>query len=278
MSSKAKILYYSIVLPFYRMVWGISVLFVLSACSSGSGDSQSLDKNGSFQEENIKIAQAIYFNKRTPEGFYQEPSQGDDYYVTSHIKNIDLLPLANRNGQAVFELTSDDSTEALNWSEQATVLQTVYKQLVDVSETVLYRQFTRMDAASPEFVYLQRVLKANVLDRNGVTDDYKGRITLPAVNADDVKLIIEYLWTFTLSNNYGTAVLLSVISETDTAFSHVMQQAKLTASLNVSCDTIELYDVTYTVSKASGFINKKEVLNRVILAKRTGDNVEICPS
>jgi len=279
MSSETKCLNHPIVLQFKRFLCGGLITLLLSACSGGSGgsDSNNLDKVSASQSEDLVIASALYFDKRTPEDFYQEQSETDDYYVTSHVKNIDLLPLASRGGQPIFELTSDDYTEAMNWSEQAAVLQSSYKQLVEITETLLYRQFTRMDPASPEFVYLQRILKANVLDRNGVNDTYKGRITLLNMTPEDVKLIIEYLWTFTIDNNFGTAVLSSITTEKDDEYVHVMQQAKLNMSFSDSCDSIEVYDVTYTVARASGFINRSEVLKRVMLAKRTGASLEICP-
>ena len=260
-----------------RLLWSGLIVFTLSACSGGS-DNNNLSKTSSSQSDDLVIASALYFDKRTPEGFYQEQSESDDFYVTSHVKNTDLLPLASRGGQPVYELTSDDSSEAMNWSEQAAMLQTSYKQLVDVTETILYRQFTRMDSSAPEFVYLQRVLKANVLDRNGVNDSYKGRITLLDMKADDVKLIIEYLWTFTIDNNFGNAILSSMTTETDDGFMHIMLQAKLNMSFSDSCDSIDVYEVTYTISKASGFINRSKQLKRVILAKRTGNTLQICPT
>ncbi|VAW52143.1 hypothetical protein MNBD_GAMMA05-668 [hydrothermal vent metagenome] len=277
MSSETKCLNHLIVLQFNRFLCGGLLTLLLSACSGGSGGSDNDPaKVNASQSKDLIIASALYFDKRTPEGFYQEQSVSDDYYVTNHVKNIDLLPLANRSGLPIFELTSDDATEAMNWSEQAAILQPTYKQLVDVTETALYRQFTRMDPAAPEFIYLQRILKANVLDRNGVDDTYKGRITLPSMSAEDVKLIIEYLWTFTIDNNFGTAVLSSNTDETNNEFVHVMQQAKLNLSFNDSCDSIEIYEVSYSVAKASGFINRTEVLTRVMSAKRTGASLEIC--
>jgi len=279
MSSETKCLNHPIVLQFSRFLWGGLIILLLSACSGGSGGSENndLDKASAQQSDDMAIASALYYDKRTPAGFYQEQSESDDYHVTSHVKNIDLLPLASRGGLSIFELTSDDATEAMNWSEQAAVLQTSYKQLVDVTETALYRQFTRMDPTSPQFIYLQRILKANVLDRNGVDDTYKGRITLLNMTAADVKLIIEYLWTFTIDNNFGTAILSSVTTEEDDEFVHIMQQAKLNMSFSDDCDSIEIYEVRYSVSKASGFISRTEGLQRVMSAKRIGDSLEICP-
>lgn len=277
MASKTKCLNHPLVLRSISFLWAGFLILLLSSCGGGSGATgNSAEKSGQGQSEAMVIANALYFDKRIPEGFYQEPSDSTVYRVTTHVKNTDLLPLANRTGQPVYELASDDFNEALTWSEQAAVLQPIYRQLVDNGETALYRQFTRVDPDSPDVVYLQRILRASVIDRNGVTDRYKGRITSSTMNAEDIKRIIEYLWTFTVNNNFGTAVLSSDITETDTGFVHVMKQARLNMSNNDSCDSIEVYRVTYTVSRSSGFINKDEALERIILAKRSGNILEIC--
>lgn len=261
---------------------GLFVL-LLSACGSdpGSGsDSLSKDKNtiSSTATTDIAIATALYFDQRTPDDFYKEEYQDGRFHTANHVRNIDLIPIADRPGVSVYELTSDNFNEAMNWSEQSAAFQDSYKQLVDNSETLLYHQFTRVDLATPQFVHLNRVLKASALNRNGVNDSYKGRITLANMTAADVKLIIEYLWTFTIDNNYGNAVLSTSITETADEFVYVMQQARLTSSFDDSCDAIEIYDVHYTVPKASGFIWRTKVLMREIFTKRSGDFLEVCGS
>ncbi len=269
------------VLQCNRFLWASLFALLLSACGSGSDSGSarfSDDKTTiiSTATTDMAIATALYFDQRTPEGFYKEEYQGDKFYIANHVRNIDLMPIADRLGVAVFELTSDDYFEAMGWSEQSATLQDSYKQLVDNSETLLYHQFTRVDPLSPQFVHLNRVLKASALDRNGVNDSYKGRITLANMTAADVKLIIEYLWTFTIDNNFGNAVLSSSITETEDELAYVMQQARLNSSFDDSCDAIEVYDVHYIVPKASGFIWKTEVLEREISAKRSGGFLEIC--
>ncbi len=277
MPCKTKCNNQSVVLQALRFLWTGLFILLLTACSGGSGsDSEERAAITNASAVDMNIATALYYDQRTPEGFYKEAYQGDQFYLANHVKNIDLLPLADRQGVTVFELTSDDFIEAMDWSEQSATLQSTYKQMVANSETLLYHQFTRVDPATPQFVHLNRVLKASVLDRNGVTDTYRGRITLASMNADDVKLIIEYLWTFTINNNYGTAVISSAINETVNDFEYVMQQARLNSHFDGSCDTIDIYDVRYTVSKASGFILKNETLQREISAKRTGNFLEIC--
>ena len=227
------------------------------------------------------IANALYFDKRTPAGFYKEDFQNDNFYSVSHVKNTSLLPVVDRAGLAVHELASNDFVEAMTWSDKAAEYQPSYQQLADNTETKLYFQFTRFDPASPQFINMHRVFKASVLDRNGVdrSDEnasYKGRITMPNPTAADIKMIVEYLWMFTLSNNYRNAVLESYTTESETEFVHIMKQARLNLNYNGGCDDVEVYEVRYRVPKDSGFIWKEKVLTETFSAKRTDSYLEIC--
>lgn len=256
------------------------IVLVLAAC--GSVTDTAVDNNSSAGEiSDMTIASALYFDERTPEGFYKEAFQDDVFYSISHVKNTSLLPLVDRAGLPVHELASDDFVEAMAWSDKAAEYQQSYEQLADNAETMLYYQFTRFNPDSPQFINMHRVFKASVLDRSGVDrsdedSEYKGRITVTGLTAETVKLIVEYLWMFTLSNNYRNAVLESYTTETDDEFVHIMKQARLDFSYSESCDTVEVYDIRYTVPKDSGFIWKDKSLAQTFSAKRTGSYLEIC--
>jgi len=259
------------------LLTGLAAL-LLSACGSSSGSSSA---GNSAESTEMVIANALYFDKRTPADFYKENFQDDTFYSVSHVKNTSLLPVVDRAGLAVHELASNDFTEAMTWSDKAAEYQPSYQQLADNTETKLYFQFTRFDPASPQFINMHRVFKASVLDRNGVdrSDEnasYKGRITMSNPTAADIKLIIEYLWMFTLSNNYRNAVLESYTTETDTEFVHIMKQARLNLNYSGGCDDVEVYEVRYRVPKDSGFIWKEKVLTETFSAKRTDSYLEIC--
>jgi hypothetical protein len=276
MRDRVKYINQPLVLQFSRLLEVAFLSLLLSACGSTEAPVPTSSSVNAGEINDLAIANAVYFDERTPDDFYHEELQDDAFYSISNVKNVDLLPIVNRGGLPAYELVSDDYVEAMGWSEQAAGYDVTYKQLVDNNETMLYQQFTRVDPASPEFIQLHRVIKASVLDRTGVDDYYKGRITIADMTAAQVKLILEYLWTFTYDNNTGNAVLLSDTTETDDEFIHIMQQARLHMSYTESCDTIEVYDIRYTVEKASGFIWKNEVLTSVISAKRSGDRIEIC--
>lgn len=269
------------VLPLLPMLMAGVVVLTLSACSSGGPDTSGAESAAKINNGEMVIAKALYFDKRTPDGFYKESVPNDAFYSVTHVKNTSLLPVADRAGLPVHELASNDFSEALLWSDKAAKYQPSYSQLAGNSETMLYYQFTRFDPASPQFINMHRVFKASVLDRSGVDRNdenasYKGRITMPNLTADKVKLIIEYLWMFTLSNNYRNAILESYTTETETEFVHIMKQAQLKLNYNSGCDDVEVYDVRYRIPKDSGFIWKEKVLTDSFRAKRTDSYLEIC--
>jgi hypothetical protein len=220
----------------------------------------------------VAIAAAVYTDKRMPEDFYRNNLPNDDvFYTTVNLKNTDLVPISNRLGMASYELSTDDFSQAMEWSETAAGFRPTYKQLVETSQTELYFQFTRVDLDNPQFVDLFRVFKLSALDRSGIDlvnpNGYLGTITIPDVSSQQVKYIIEYLWTFTFSNNYGTAVLLSKITEYESEFVHTLVEARLQDLMSQSCNTIDIVEITYTVDKATGAIHKHELLIRSIFAE-----------
>ncbi len=271
----------ALVLPAcYRAgLWLLAGLLSLSlvACGSGSATPASNINNAATGDiSDMDIAAALYSNNRAPDSFYRESADAASYVSVGHIKSTDLVVAANRGNMPVYELSTDSADEALAWSEQAANIQPGYRQLVDSSETFLYYQFTRVDPANPQFVEKKRVFKASVLDRAGVTDSYLGRITLAAMTIKQVGEIVEYLWWFSNENNYGNAVLTSATQDTNEAWVHNIQRAKLYPSTAGGCDTIEVYDDRYTVARDSGFIRKQSTLSRIISARRDGARIKLC--
>jgi hypothetical protein len=251
----------------------ISTTFFVTACSTTTEET--------VANNDLLTAKALYFDKRTPDDFYHEESSSELFASISHVKNIGILPLDNRSGLSVYELSSDDFVEAMTWDEQATVYQPLYSQLVANSETDLYYQFTRVNPDLPEFVDISRVFKAGTLNRAGVDrsdedGEYQGKIMLTDMTAADVKQVVEYLWMFSFSNNYSNAVLESYTNETVDEFIHTLKQAKINFSYDGSCDEIELYEIRYSIAKESGLIWRDKVLMNTFSAKRDGISVEIC--
>lgn len=251
--------------------------FALSACGveMAAADLQA----NADRESDYEIMTKVYTDQRTPDGFYQE-SLPDTWYTIRHLKNTDLLEGVVPSGTPVYGLGTDDFTEALNWSETIALQQAVYEQLVDTTETDLYFQFTRFSPGTPDNTHYSRVFKSNSLDRSGYDlgnpGIYLGMITWQPLTAEQVKYVIEYLWTFTFNNNYGNAVLESYTEETDSEFIHTMTEARLIMDYAGNCDTIQIFDTQYSVQKTDGMIFQVEYLIREFYSERIGNDYQVC--
>ena len=253
----------------------LSSTLLLSACGA---DSSAPDTAIS----DTRIAERIYLDKRTPDNFFNndEAITGDSFYSISHLKNVELLTPAEKIGLPQYELSTDDFTQALNWSETVASKQTVYRQLVNNSDTPLYYQFTRVDLNNSEFIHLSRVYKASTLDRSGVdlseSGSYQGKIVSTVYTTTLVKQIVEYLWTFSFNNNYGHAVLQSSTIENGLSLTHTLLEAKLITSSSASCDSIEIFESNYSIDKSSGEIWKTGQSLRTIQATFNGTFATLC--
>ncbi|MGD8886215.1 MAG: hypothetical protein PVF34_11355 [Gammaproteobacteria bacterium] len=280
-----------------HLIIGLGVALMLGGCQQGGGnaDTSSTQSQGVsvIQQDagqttvtgistwsDADIAQAVYTDRRVPEDFYQLDSSDDAFYTTYQLKNTDLVAPADRDGLPVYELSTNDFSEALQWTETAAGHRPVYKQLVDTTETDLYFEFTRVDLNNPQFVDRYRVLKRSVVNRDGVDlshpDNYHGTVTAVSASAELVKTLDEYFWTFSAANNYGIAVLESTIAENTDAFSHAMVEARLQPAFDGSCDTITVVNVTYSTDKASGDIYTMENVIHTVYAQRNAYGFELC--
>lgn len=278
---------------------GFFLLLALTACQQGggngspSGHSQGVtvvqqdagqgnpSNSGLSDWSDLAIAKAIYTDQRVPGDFYQLDTPEDAYYTTYHLKNTDLVAPDDRRSIPVYELSTDDFSQALLWAETAAGYRPVYKQLVDATETNLYFQFTRVDMNNPQFVSRFRVFKSSTLDRSG-TDradpgSFQGTITRDSLTAELVKTIDEYLWTFSVANNYGTAVLYSGVQERSDDFVHTMVEARLEPAFGDECDTITVVAMTFSIQTTTGDIYREESRVRTVYAQRDQSGVDICP-
>ena len=250
----------------------------LAACGSETSSTPkgALQANAGADQA---IMEMVYTGPRTPDGFYQE-NLPDTFYSISHVKNTSLLAEKDSAGTPVYELSSGDFTEALEWSEAAAMKQPAYWHLVDTTETELYYQFTRVNPHTPDLTHYSRVFKSDALDRSGYDrnnpGNYQGTIALQAPTAEQVKQVIEYLWKFTISNNTGNAVTESYMTGTDSEFIHTMTEAHLTMGANGSCDTIKLFETQTTVQKTNGIMWSNEHQTRELSSRYEGGEYLLC--
>jgi len=249
---------------------------MLSACGSEDGSGLSSSNQHVVASTDSAIAAALYYDDRIPDDFYQEQLPDDGHYTVSHLRNVDLLPAVGRPAVMSYDLSTEDFSKVVDWSERAAFYSGNTGQLVDNRDTRLYHEVSRVDPANPMVTKRHRVYRSSMLDRDGIDDHYRGRIALPAMTAADVKQVIEYQWTFTMENNYGTAVLSSQTSESATAFTHTMIKARLIMATDKACDRVEVYEVSYEVPRSTGNIWKQSTLQRVFHAERDGQQINIC--
>jgi hypothetical protein len=252
----------------YKSIFWASLFFpvVIGGCS-GSGspgpaapdshDTSLATRSDSEPMAHAHIMEAVYYNKRVPENFYREENPPDDVFQTiRHVRNTDIIA----TNAPVYELCAESPDEALQWSETA---KRDLGDLVDITETNLYYQFTRVPPTQPNFSNLQRIFKCELFDRSFVDlnepDEHVGFYYRIPEKAEEIRQIIEYLWAFSLLNNYGNAVLQGVTEETAVLFEYTLYQARLVQDPD-ACDTINVYKTVYSMHKASGNINFSETL------------------
>ena len=261
----------------WRIVSTGIVALVLGACSGGqSANAPAVESAAASWPADITVAAALYQDQRVPEGFYQEVVPDDGFYSTRHIRNTDLAPTAGRPAVHEYELSSDDFSEVLGWSQQVTDQENAARQLVDTRETALFHELHRVDPAAPEFTRRHRVYKASVIDRSLADGDQLARLTKPGFSADDVRQVVEYLWTFSFDNNYGTAIVASSTTQTADQVQHVLLQAELKVTASGPCDLVELYERHYRADRLSGELSHDKQLVRAFSVEREAGNIRLC--
>ena len=286
-----------VVLLFKRCpsLYTLCLSIMLSSCGGGESDSssepsglddsqhttQQVSAGGTGEDNTRQVLESIYYNRRTPSGFHSEIQPDPGVYQTiRHIKNTDIMdPASIDTSTPHYELCTNDFTEALAWS---TIASANLGELVDNSDYILYYQFTYSPLATPEISNIQRIYKCNILDRSGIDirnpGDTRGKYTEPNQNVANIKLLIEYLWSFTEFNNYGNAILNSTVTDTTENFSLHMDHARLTSAveLNSTCDRIDLYRVSYQIDKISGNITVSESRQLAIDSIFENQEIRIC--
>jgi len=279
---------YSLLFSLQQAKLGVLVMLttaVLSACGGGGGGggevSDASAKTATIADQSIM--QALYFDQRIPNGFYQLSFDDTNFSSLAHVKNVDILAPVDRLNLATYELSSNDFAQALAWSEAEENLLPVYRDLVDTRETNLYFEFTRVNMAAPDVSHFSRVFKSSALDRSSVdrriADDDRvnlGVMSPSSVTVAQVKTVVEYLWLFSSHNNYGYAVLSSNVQEFAASVVYTMQEARLTFAYTASCDRTGLYEVVYVVDKATGSITRSVSEQRSFLSRRSGGQLSLC--
>jgi hypothetical protein len=227
----------------------------------------------------VDIADLVYTDRqRVPAGFYVEASRAGVTYATiSHLRNVDLDPAAT----PPHELCASDFNTALQWSETVAAAQPVYGDLVGNETTARAWEFTRVLRTSPARTVVARVYRCQYLDRSNVdlraVDGVAGTFAMPNWSADDLRSLGEYLWTFTIDNNAGNAVLRSDAAADSTGATHSIVMAQLVrASTSGECDRVDLRRIDLRGERAGGLTRTSSVV-RSFGARRVGGVAQLCP-
>ena len=191
---------------------------------------------------NMEIAAALYHDSaRTPAGFYADPAPpGAGAVATFHIRSDDVAAATSS-----YELCSNDWNQALQWSETAATFAGSYANLVGNSSTPRYFEFDRIRPGTPQVFVRQRVFQCSYLDRSaaaaGIEPGPAGTLNQRPIVAGDLRQLSEYLWRFTVWNNYGSAVLSSAPDPLEPATTHTLVIATLIADgAGAGCDRVDV--------------------------------------
>jgi len=234
----------------------IVALLALAGCGGGSSavDPPLAVANARAVElSDTEIAQLLYADdRRTPAGFYLETTPAvPGYIATSHLKNTDL-PGATSVTQ--YELCTDDWTSALFWSDQVATASAV-SMLSDTQTTPSYFEFGRVSSSTPPGYLRARVYRCSYLDRSNVdlhsAAGAAGHFNQRPLTASELQRLVEYLWQFTIYNNYGSAVLKSSGMTSSAGLQHTLTIASLAATSS-GCDHINVFAWQHTLDTQTG--------------------------
>jgi len=238
---------------------------VLSACGGGGGDSSAPAPAVSapprpVTQSDLQIAQGVYgTGPRTPAGFYSDPPpSGHDYVSTTHLKNADV-DAASVAPQPLYELCTDDWSQALEWSELGAHSSPQYSDLVETNDDPRYFEFGRVRQGDPTFYVRARVFKCAYLDRASVNlraaAGTAGTLNRRPPTAADLREMSEYLWQFTQYNNVGYAVLQSSGSSTTGTLTHTLHLGVLVRGASSgSCDRVDVIAWRHTLDTMTGSV------------------------
>ncbi|MEM7611859.1 MAG: hypothetical protein AAF270_09285 [Pseudomonadota bacterium] len=250
----------------------------LTACGGGSSDPAAA-QSSTAQDPDLQLAKAAYSTEqRTPAGFYSEPTRFPGFSeYRFHVLNADV-GVATTDPLA-WEMCSDDSAEALQWSGVSASARQFQSTLSGTDETEWFFEFERSVDNDPQAMLINRVFKCAVLRRDGLSaQGYAGQLTKPAFNADDLKFVSEYLWQFSLYNNALHAVVSSEPGVDGDDLTHTLERVEVRTGQGAvnGCDRIELWHWVYAADLASGLLSSEQRFVRAFDARSQNGVVDLC--
>lgn len=265
------------------LITAVAAALLLTSCGGGGTDAG----GGNPPVQNaadLAIAQQAYAGTpRTPNDFYAEtpPVGVTGTVATLHLKNSDVSPAANGPR---YELCTDDTAQAISWSEMRPSFNGSYADIVDLSSNAQRIEIVRVPRSDTTARLLHRVFRCSYLDRSTTDLDTPsgsaGTVNLRPVNATELKQLSEYLWRFTTYNNADHVVLASAAAAAPAGrIGHAIEMAHVArASTAGQCDQVEILRWTHTADPTGGGLERTLAAVRSFGARRDSfGTVTLCP-
>jgi hypothetical protein len=263
----------------------LPVCVLLAACGGGGVENTNVqpakvNPPRPVAQTDIQIAQAVYSDsQRTPPGFYSDSGPAGTNVSTTHIKSADI----SSNTAPLYELCSDDWTQAYNWAEAAAQATTQYGSLQVSASTDRFFEFTRSRKTLPLGIRRERIFRCEYLDRGSVDlrapYSHAGQLNRRPITAGTLQELTEYMWMFSMYNNYGNVVLQSSSTMTSNGLKHTLYMASLASNSGAnSCDRITVQAWSYLADMQSGELTLANTALWSFDSKRTGGLAELCPA
>ena len=222
------------------------ILFIIVVASC-EGDNDEVIRTP--EEEQI-LELAYDPGYKYPEGFYHEVVEtGSIYYDNT----LSITPLSERE-HIWIELNTDDKNEARLWSDKTNEYNSVNREVILENETQKYFQFKRVSPTIPRDVIYSRIHKASyfqpALNKFSVSDSFVGKYN-GEVKLNEVKELVEYLWSCGTMDVHYSKVITTRIKEFSDRFESYFQSILIVYGDFNLHDEIRVYDNQIVLSKAS---------------------------
>ncbi|HRX89734.1 MAG TPA: hypothetical protein P5528_09835, partial [Steroidobacteraceae bacterium] len=248
----------------------------------GSAPPRSPSQSTALPAEDLAIATRLYRgDERTPPGFVVEPRPANvlGLVSTRHLRNTDI-DSGTPNNAAHFELCTNDTAQAIEWSEQNAAWNGQYSDLVQVDDNARYIEVSRVPRADVTALLRQRVFRCDYLDRSGsdlrVEQGTAGVLRVRPIDGSVLRTLVEYLWQFTPQNNANYVVVSSASDTSATHLSHQLELGELIRATASGCDTVRVSDWTHTADVTSGALHRSVAVTRSFSVRDGAHGAEAC--
>ena len=276
-------------------IWlaAVTVLALLNGCggtgssepatatpaTSGAPAPRSPSQSPTVSAADLAIANRLYRgDQRTPDGFVVEARPANVVGLVSprHLRSSDI----DSNATTQYELCTNDSADAIAWSETNAVWNGQYSDLVLIDSNERYFEVHRVPRADVTALLRHRVFRCSYLDRSSgdarLEQGGAGVLHAQPLDSAAVQSLAEYLWQFTSYNNSNYVVASSVASSTSGEISHAIRLGELIRGPNVGCDTVRLSDWIHDGDTTTGALQRSLVPLREFAVRENAGVAELC--